>query len=772
MLNMNYCEVVQNLRQFTEFIIIRTNNSGKLMFKYFTILLVFLCLAGSLQAQKAQLRVEGVTYLDMALPGLRSLNSASAGLKTVPVGTYSYLSASYIGKSGKIVPDSITSFTFTVLSVPSGSTASLITTVDTFNTKWRAIKIDKRGEYVIALSVTSPLGTYADTVHLFGGLYRGVGGFEGVAGVTGQSCMTCHNAAPKDFTQIYNNWSTSNHATNFKSYVNDPTQTHFSASCFKCHATGADKNVVAANNGFDDIAANLGWKYYGPSANYFTDTLKAKFPTLVNMATVGCESCHGVGSEHAASAGNGDDPAVIQSKIQKSIDNKVCQSCHDAAPRHFVGTQYRLSGHAVSDKIWSNTFANASNTQIPNSLGNCVRCHDAQGYINFMNNVATVGSSSFISASMTEISCAMCHDPHPTPGAWNGVAGVTEDHQLRRTTTGDTLATGFKYTQIGGLGQVCMNCHKSRTDGEAVVVKVGTALNNPHDAPQSDVLLGKNATNFDAVAYKSGVHSAVLANACVDCHMNTDTTGFGAANVNKLGGHTWKMQNPDNGFDNMNACKTCHSSATSFDSFKATGDFDHNGTVGTIQQEVKGLIDSIYYYYLPVGTKAIGSNGLPTISYTAVTGRADSVIWRKAYWNLKLIETDKSLGLHNAPFALSVLNKTLQAINPKWVITDVKDNVPSVAKLTYKLEQNYPNPFNPTTRISFTVPTQGNVKIRIYDVMGNFVKEIFNQTVQAGNFATSWAGDDARGNKVATGVYFYRLDAQNFTMSKKMILMK
>ncbi len=750
------------------------------MLKKITFLFVLLCLTGSLSAQvfgpgpKAKLRVEGVTYADMTLPGLRTIGatgSAATGLRAIPVGTYAYFSANYIGVSGKFV-DSITSFTMTLNTQPAGSISTLVT-VDTFNTKWQSLKLDKTGEYIVILSATSPKGTFVDTAHVFAGKYLGVGNFQGVA--KNGSCMSCHNAVAgtPDFSNNFTKWSTSNHALNFKTYIDDPLETHFAASCYKCHTTGSDKNVVASNRGFDDTAKALGWQLYVAHAGAW-DSIKQFKPGLVNLATVGCEACHGTGSEHSLSVTLGDEPAVIKSKIQVSIAADACQACHDAAPRHAVGYQYRQSAHSRSDTIWSSSYANATNTQIPNSLGNCVRCHDAQGYINMTDGVTTVGSSTFISASMNAISCAMCHDPHGSQGTWVGVPGVTADHQLRRSLTADTLATGFNYSQIGGLGQVCMNCHKSRTDGELRAVTLNSGFSNPHDAPQTDVVLGKDACNFDAVPYKSGTHFSVVTNACVDCHMNTDTTGQGV-NKNFVGGHTWKMDNPVTGFDNVNACLTCHPGKTKFEDFKATADIDHNGTVGTIQEEVQGLIDSIYYKFPPVNTvKPLQTNGTRLLASYLLTvqGRADSMIYRKAYWNLKLIETDKSKGLHNTKFAIDVLTKTLKAMDPTFVITGVADETPAVAKLTYKLDQNYPNPFNPSTSIKFTVPTSGTVKIRIYDVMGNFVKEVYNSTAQAGSHSVNWAGDNSTGAKVASGVYFYKLESTNFNMTKKMVLMK
>ena len=64
------------------------------------------------------------------------------------------------------------------------------------------------------------------------------------------------------------------------------------------------------------------------------------------------------------------------------------------------------------------------------------------------------------------------------------------------------------------------------------------------------------------------------------------------------------------------------------------------------------------------------------------------------------------------------------------------------------------------------------VKVKIYDASGNLIKELFNQYVQQGNFNVVWNGTDSRGNKVASGIYIYKMESQNYTMSKKMVLMK
>jgi len=90
-----------------------------------------------------------------------------------------------------------------------------------------------------------------------------------------------------------------------------------------------------------------------------------------------------------------------------------------------------------------------------------------------------------------------------------------------------------------------------------------------------------------------------------------------------------------------------------------------------------------------------------------------------------------------------------------------------VVPTVYSLEQNYPNPFNPSTTIKFSVPEMSNVKLTIYNAIGQKVAELVNSTLEAGSYSFNW---DA--SNVASGLYFYELNTNNFSSVKKMMLMK
>ncbi len=90
----------------------------------------------------------------------------------------------------------------------------------------------------------------------------------------------------------------------------------------------------------------------------------------------------------------------------------------------------------------------------------------------------------------------------------------------------------------------------------------------------------------------------------------------------------------------------------------------------------------------------------------------------------------------------------------------------------FSLSSNYPNPFNPETNISFTLPERTQVTLIIYNILGERVKTLVNRDMEAGIHTIHWDGADGSGNSIASGIYFYKLSAGDFTATKKMVLTK
>jgi len=104
--------------------------------------------------------------------------------------------------------------------------------------------------------------------------------------------------------------------------------------------------------------------------------------------------------------------------------------------------------------------------------------------------------------------------------------------------------------------------------------------------------------------------------------------------------------------------------------------------------------------------------------------------------------------------------------------TDVDDPEDLILPGKFSLKQNWPNPFNPSTEISFTLPRAANIKLKIYNILGQSVIDLVDGFYEAGTHSKSWNGKDSKGKFVSTGIYFYRLNVGQYTETRKMVLLK
>lgn len=114
------------------------------------------------------------------------------------------------------------------------------------------------------------------------------------------------------------------------------------------------------------------------------------------------------------------------------------------------------------------------------------------------------------------------------------------------------------------------------------------------------------------------------------------------------------------------------------------------------------------------------------------------------------------------------VNLTMEGLTN--VILNIEE-APFILKNTapkeYKLSQNYPNPFNPATKINYSVPVQGKVKLSVYNSTGQLVGVLVNEVQSSGSYSVSF-----NGSNLSSGVYLYRIESGSFTETKKMILVK
>ncbi len=117
-------------------------------------------------------------------------------------------------------------------------------------------------------------------------------------------------------------------------------------------------------------------------------------------------------------------------------------------------------------------------------------------------------------------------------------------------------------------------------------------------------------------------------------------------------------------------------------------------------------------------------------------------------------------------------NATITQVNGilkpfKSSVTSVNDEKLNTAPQLFRLSQNYPNPFNPSTIIQYQIPSASHVEINIFDVMGNEVATLVNDNKAAGTYTTNF-----NASKLASGVYFYRIEAGSFIQTRKLMLIK
>jgi hypothetical protein len=157
-------------------------------------------------------------------------------------------------------------------------------------------------------------------------------------------------------------------------------------------------------------------------------------------------------------------------------------------------------------------------------------------------------------------------------------------------------------------------------------------------------------------------------------------------------------------------------------------------------------LPSDYAYQIPAGATQIYS-----LSYTA----GATVV----SFTAELLVTSNDLS-----------NPTLQI--PITLTSGVANVDPGLIPVVTALDANFPNPFNPETTIRYSVKEAGAVRISIYNLKGQLIRSLVNESKAAGYHRVIWNGKDERGMAVSSGIYFYRMDAVNYSATKKMMLMK
>jgi len=104
-------------------------------------------------------------------------------------------------------------------------------------------------------------------------------------------------------------------------------------------------------------------------------------------------------------------------------------------------------------------------------------------------------------------------------------------------------------------------------------------------------------------------------------------------------------------------------------------------------------------------------------------------------------------------------------------ITKIDDEEIQISNYLIEMA-NYPNPFNPSTTIKYSLKEDSKVKLNIYNIKGQNIKQLVNDQLTAGQHSVIWTGKDDDDSPVSSGIYFYNLKTENHEKTKRMILLK
>ena len=394
--------------------------------------------------------------------------------------------------------------------------------------------------------------------------------------------------------------------------------------CLSCHtASGRAMNTVIAsapNHPLGVPAASGDVEGPNPDSN-------SEMIYHLDNGNIRCATCH---DPHEQDAG---EPYLRASVLNASL----CGECH-----RDEGAQWAHAGHAdVTADPWSHY-----DWALP-SRAACRHCHSGYGFIDYSKDVAQNDRR----GEFRVLDCAVCH----------GVHGVGAENLLREF--GEVVLPGDVTVTDAGASATCMVCHNGRT----VPADGGT----PHYALAGVMLEGINGNTFGETLTNSP-HTFLAQ--CTDCHMAPGPAD-GQPGAGKVGGHTFAMKvhdagDPDFGYENVGACNTpaCHGGGRSPELLitefnrEAFGDYDGDGTVEGVQDEVQGLMELVYEEITTNGAVFLGH--YPYWDYTGVVDDPPGFLQtvKDVVWNWEYVDNSGDLGIHNTGYAVGLLQVSYKAL--------------------------------------------------------------------------------------------------------------
>ncbi len=338
--------------------------------------------------------------------------------------------------------------------------------------------------------------------------------------------------------------------------------------------------------------------------------------------------------------------------------DSTCGGCHGGGNSEFsiqgVREGYINSGHYLGYEMESKNAYYANG-------GGCQQCHTNEGFIEYVVN-GSVDPDTHVEYP-SQPGCFTCHDPHKT-----GNFGIRETPEL-------VLANNVSVDL--GEGNLCASCHRARNSADAIVKPLAAdklpSYWGPHHGPMADVFTGNSAYELPGKKYSNSGHTTSIGDACVTCHMSFPEGRYSLSSA--VGGHSFNIVGEVHGAEkaNISACITCHSEikqvvGTDYFDYKVK-DYDTDGELEPLQMEVDGLLE------LLVSTDGSGllQKLDPPIykadgSYNWIRGNDSERLVEEvgALYNYKLIQEDKSHGIHNINYTVQILYDTIESLNPDF----------------------------------------------------------------------------------------------------------
>jgi hypothetical protein len=194
---------------------------------------------------------------------------------------------------------------------------------------------------------------------------------------------------------------------------------------------------------------------------------------------------------------------------------------------------------------------------------------------------------------------------------------------------------------------------------------------------------------------------------------------------------------------------------THYQAFKSS-----NFTVGAAREvKIVIIVDSTM--------DVVAFGNFAVTSQTALIQYPVTGVWYDYFSGDSINVTDTQSQITVGPGEMHIYTTKKLPAPEQDLITGIKGKNSSTLVSSYDLKQNYPNPFNPGTVIKYQTPKAGLVKIKVYDILGREIAVLVNNEKPAGEYSVTFDG-----GRFSSGVYFYTIQAGNYSTTKKMILLK